>query len=375
MARPNKQGLDYFPLDVGVFEDEKMLAISGEFAVKGEIIVFRLLCEIYRNGYFVEFSELLKNKLAKLGGLSGGLVEEVVKQLVKYGFFDGSLFSEYNILTSKNIQKTYLEATKRRKEIDISQFWLLNGVNVNINNTSSGVNVNINPQSKVKESKVNVLLEKEPKVYICDSVEISKDENPNPDLKTQKALSKKVAAKKVFPQITKKADTNALGGDFLKENAKDNEIHYQEEKSEKIKEKRFDFRKALLEAGFDPELSAEWLKIRKAKKAVNSELAFKNFMREVEKSGRSPNEVLAIVVQKQWKGFEASWLHNEQFTINNGQKANTTSNYTKANAGGGYPTGQKISARAFLAKQYSEQLTRNSEAGNITIEVETSPSE
>ncbi|WGU70671.1 hypothetical protein QIU18_00500 [Capnocytophaga canimorsus] len=43
--------------------------------------------------------------------------------------------------------------------------------------------------------------------------------------------------------------------------------------------------------------------------------------------------------------------------------------------GGVYPTGQKISARAFLAKQYSEQLARNSEAGNITIEVETSPSE
>ena len=174
MARPNKQGLDYFPLDVGIFENEKILAISGEFAVKGEIIVLRLLCEIYRNGYFVEFSELLKNKLAKLGGLSGGLVEEVVKQLVKYGFFDGSLFSEYNILTSKNIQKTFLEATKRRKEIDISQFWLLNGVNANINNTSSGVNVHINPQSKVKESKVNnVLLEKEPKNIIGENEKFS----------------------------------------------------------------------------------------------------------------------------------------------------------------------------------------------------------
>ncbi|GIM61144.1 hypothetical protein CAPN008_11940 [Capnocytophaga canis] len=149
----------------------------------------------------------------------------------------------------------------------------------------------------------------------------------------------------------------------------------QKEKSSAKKEKGFDFLKALLNAGFDPELSTEWLKIRKAKKAVNSEIAFKNFMREVEKSGRSPNEVLALVVQKQWKGFEASWLHNEQFTMNNGQKTNTTSNYPKANAGGGYPTGQKISARAFLAKQYSEQLARNSEAGNITIEVETSPSE
>lgn len=175
MARPNKQGLDYFPLDVGIFEDDKILAISGEFSVKGEIIVLRLLCEIYRNGYFVEFSELLKNKLARLGGLSGGLVEEVVSKLVKYEFFDGFMFSEYNILTSKNIQKVYLEATKRRKDTECLQYWILNGVNVyinekkdvektekiqkhqfngvnvDINYPSSGVNVDINPQSKVKE--------------------------------------------------------------------------------------------------------------------------------------------------------------------------------------------------------------------------------
>ena len=37
MARPNKIGLDYFPLDVDIFEDEKISAISGEFGIKGEI--------------------------------------------------------------------------------------------------------------------------------------------------------------------------------------------------------------------------------------------------------------------------------------------------------------------------------------------------
>lgn len=142
MARPNKIGLDYFPLDVDFFEDEKMLAISGEFAVKGEVITLRLLCEIYRSGYFVEYSELLKNKLARLGGLSGGLVDEVVKKLVKYGFFDESLFSEHKILTSRGIQKRFAEAIKRRKNDLCMQYWLL-----------SGVNADDNPQSKGEESK------------------------------------------------------------------------------------------------------------------------------------------------------------------------------------------------------------------------------
>ena len=154
MARPNKIGLDYFPLDVDFFEDEKILAISGEFAVKGEIISLRILCEIYRNGYFVEYSELLKNKLARLGGLSGGLVDEVVSKLVKYGFFEESLFREFNILTSKGIQKRFIEASKRRKNDLCIQYSLLNRINVYNNPPPKDINAYINTQSKVNESKV-----------------------------------------------------------------------------------------------------------------------------------------------------------------------------------------------------------------------------
>ena len=191
MARPNKQGLDYFPLDVGIFENDKMLAISGEFSVKGEIIMLRLLCEIYRNGYFVEFSELLKNKLARLGGLSGGLVDEVVRKLVKYEFFNGFVFSEYNVLTSKNIQKVYLEASKRRKDVDFSQYWLLKEVNAYINHASDNINGNINEQSKGKESKVNIsFLKKKQKSASVDFDEEGKNNQP---LSDQKETSPQVA--------------------------------------------------------------------------------------------------------------------------------------------------------------------------------------
>ena len=155
MARPHKIGLDYFPLDVDFFEDEKILAISGEFAVKGEIIALRLLCEIYKNGYFVEWSELLKNKMARLGGLSAGLIDEVVQKLVKYGFFDESIFREFNILTSVGIQKRFFEAVKRRKDVNFSDYLLIEVVNVNINSTSTNVIDDISTQSKVKETKVN----------------------------------------------------------------------------------------------------------------------------------------------------------------------------------------------------------------------------
>lgn len=116
MARPNKIGLDYFPLDVDIFEDEKIMAISGEFGIKGEITVIKLLCAIYKNGYFVLWNNLFKFKLARtLPGMSPELIESIVYRLVLWGFFDKALFDSVEVLTSKGIQKRYFEASKRRK--------------------------------------------------------------------------------------------------------------------------------------------------------------------------------------------------------------------------------------------------------------------
>ena len=74
----------------------------------------------------------------------------------------------------------------------------------------------------------------------------------------------------------------------------------------------FNFKKAMLAEGFAPELVDEWLKIRKAKKAINSERAFNTFIEQVQKTGQDKNAILERVVQKQWRGFEASWLQVDQ---------------------------------------------------------------
>ena len=82
----------------------------------------------------------------------------------------------------------------------------------------------------------------------------------------------------------------------------------------------FNFRKAMLSEGFVPELIDEWLKIRKAKKAVNTERAFKTFIEQVRKTNQDINTVLSIIVQKQWKGFEADWLHSTQAPLQSPQQ-------------------------------------------------------
>ncbi|WP_051290795.1 DUF4373 domain-containing protein [Dysgonomonas capnocytophagoides] len=157
MARPLKQGIDYFSFDVDFFDDEKIEPISGEFGVKGEIIVIRLLCAVYRNGYFAMWNEQLKMTLANRCKVSSELIDQVVSRLVKWGFIEESLFNSDKIITSKGIQKRFQEATRKRKyNYSSFDYWLLEDKRSN----TSAQNPIIGelfppetPQSKVKESK------------------------------------------------------------------------------------------------------------------------------------------------------------------------------------------------------------------------------
>lgn len=154
MARPTKKGLDYFPFDVDFFSDEKIGAISGEFGIKGEIVVVKLLCAIYRNGYFILWEEALKMKLLRdLPGISLELLERIVNRLVKWGFFEQDLFSTARVLTSKGIQERYFEAIKRRKEMSEYPYILVNVCNNGVNVDKNSINVDISTQSKVKYIK------------------------------------------------------------------------------------------------------------------------------------------------------------------------------------------------------------------------------
>lgn len=127
MARPIKPGLDYFPFDVDFFNDEKIFAIAGEFGLKGEITTIKLLCAVYRNGYYIEWSEMLKFKLLKeLPGVSADLLEQILQRLLKWGFFDKHLFESASILTSRGIQRRYQAiSTKMHRKNVISEYCLI----------------------------------------------------------------------------------------------------------------------------------------------------------------------------------------------------------------------------------------------------------
>lgn len=87
----------------------------------------------------------------------------------------------------------------------------------------------------------------------------------------------------------------------------------EEEIKEDNKEKKnvFNFRKSLIDSGGEKKLVEDWLKVRKTKKATNTETAFDSFITEVLKSKQGINDILKICIERDWKGFKNSWLEKD----------------------------------------------------------------
>lgn len=164
MARPIKEGLEYFPLDCDIDQDDKITLIEAQHGLIGFGIAIKLLMKIYNNSYFYEWTEKEQLLFSKRVNVNINEVNVVINDLVKWGFFDKDLFEREKILTSSGIQKRYLAAVGRRQKVKIIKKYLLldketvnvckNLVIVDNNSNSEGVNDDIGTQSKVKKSKV-----------------------------------------------------------------------------------------------------------------------------------------------------------------------------------------------------------------------------
>jgi DnaD/phage-associated family protein len=156
MARPIKQGLDYFPLDVGFLQDVKIRRIMRACGIQSIPVLISLLANIYRNdGYFLRWDNDMPFLIADELGVSEGAVTATVDKAVQVDFFNANMF-QHGVLTSEGIQHRFFDAVTRRSTVRYDARFLLINVSayknlVNVYNNS--VNVDSNEQSKVKESK------------------------------------------------------------------------------------------------------------------------------------------------------------------------------------------------------------------------------
>lgn len=111
-------GMIYFPLKVSLFDETPIELTEAKFGLKGTAAVMKLLCKIHKeNGYYLIWNEeqctLFTNKVGK--DINEQEMQGIVDILVGKGFFDLKTYEEKQVLTSIEIQKVWLEATKRKK--------------------------------------------------------------------------------------------------------------------------------------------------------------------------------------------------------------------------------------------------------------------
>lgn len=157
MARPTKQGLDYFPLDVGFLQNVKVRRIMRACGIQSIPVLISLLANTYREeGYFLRWDNDMPFLIADELGVSEGAVTAVVDKATQVGFFNANMYEKYGVLTSDGIQKRFFEATARRTSVRYDARFLL--INVSdckniVNVYKNSINDDDNQQSKVKESK------------------------------------------------------------------------------------------------------------------------------------------------------------------------------------------------------------------------------
>lgn len=151
MARPKKQGIDYFPLDVDFFSNVKIRKIARACGSQSTSILICLLCNIYKdNGYYILWDEDLPFVIADSVGVSEGAVKEVILKAIQVGFFDKDIYEKHKVLTSYGIQSRFKSAVYKREEIEYIVEYLVSDIQNSISDGKNQVSDTESTQSKVK---------------------------------------------------------------------------------------------------------------------------------------------------------------------------------------------------------------------------------
>jgi len=84
------------------------------------------------------------------------------------------------------------------------------------------------------------------------------------------------------------------------------------EQEQDVKRKRFIALEELKLWGVDEQTAKDFLQNRKLKKLSNTETAFRKLLNEINKTNRTPNEIITLCASEGWGSFKASWNWNTQ---------------------------------------------------------------
>lgn len=139
MARPRKQGIDYFPLDTSFLMDMDIRAIRSKFGNDGPMVYLYIISKAYEtNGYYIDDTVDLNSFIASDLQIEPKKVEEIIDKLIARGLLAlrdyGPSDHRKTCLTSVGIQKRYAQACYRKIKAGavIDDIWMINQDNAGV---------------------------------------------------------------------------------------------------------------------------------------------------------------------------------------------------------------------------------------------------
>jgi hypothetical protein len=137
MSAPLKEGLDYFPFSVELFNDEVLDFLREKYGVVINDVYILLLCLTYKKkGYYIPYETdkdkqecvwyIFKHTRGGKYPIKIEAIPDMIEALVRERLFSAAYYPK--IITSERIQETYYRATVDRKPDSLNikpEYWLL----------------------------------------------------------------------------------------------------------------------------------------------------------------------------------------------------------------------------------------------------------
>lgn len=168
MARPKKEGMDYFPHDTDAVNDEKIEALRMLYGNDGYAFYFILLERIYRTNDFeldISDAETLQILCRKIE-VTMEKFNSMLETSLKWGCFDQESYEERGVLTSNGIKKRADVVVQKR--VKMREKYRQDKARVSDAETKEETEAET-PQSKEKKSKAKESKKDSRRKYADDS--------------------------------------------------------------------------------------------------------------------------------------------------------------------------------------------------------------
>lgn len=123
---PHKQELDYFAFPVNTFQDPLIQELIETYKAAGFMFWMQLKAAIFSKSHYLKWDKIQRRVFRQTNEYRDEEIDIYLPYLINIGLLNKKMFDQFGILTSEQIQETYLMSTKgRTKVIFIDEYTLL----------------------------------------------------------------------------------------------------------------------------------------------------------------------------------------------------------------------------------------------------------